>query len=302
MKSAPLPTVPAGAAQRHRAIRRVLFIEGISDVFFLVVKVVVGLQTGSSAVLSDAVHSLTDLANNIVGLALLGAANAPPDREHPYGHRKYETLAVFTIAVVIAAMAVQVVVRAVTRVQAEVTRDNVSLALMLIVLVVNVAFTVWERRQAERLDSDLLRADAGHTLSDVAVTIAVISGWQLAATGHPWIDTLAAIGVAAFVAWLAYSLFRRSIPVLVDSMVIDPQELSEIVQPVSGVAGVSRVRSHQAGSEKVIDIVVTVDGRLTTAESHVIADAVEAAVRQRIEGAQVNVHVEPAEAQKPPST
>jgi len=236
MNTSPHPSNPAVEARRHRAIRRVLIIEGLSDVFFLLVKTVVGLQTGSSAVLSDAVHSLTDLANNIVGLVLLGAANAPPDREHPYGHHKYETLAVFAIAVVIASMAVQVVVRAATRTQVEVTRDNVSLTLMLIVLAVNIVFTAWERRQAERLDSDLLRADAGHTLSDVALTIAVIAGWQLAATGFLWIDTLAAVLVAGFVAWLAYSLFRRSVPVLVDSMVIDPQELSDIVQPVSGVA------------------------------------------------------------------
>lgn len=286
---------PAAALRRINGIRRVLLIEGASDIFFMVVKTVVGFHTGSSAVLSDAVHSLTDLSNNIVGLVLLRAANAPPDREHPYGHLKYETLAVFAIAVVIASMAVQVVLRAVTRTQADVTRDSVSLILMLVVLVINVGFTVWERDQANRLDSDILRADAGHTLSDVALTLAVIGGWQLAASGHKWIDTLSAIVVAGFVAWLAYSLFRRSVPVLVDHMVIAPEELSAIVEPVSGVAGITRIRSHQAGSEKVVDIVVSVDGALTTAESHAIADAVEAAVRQRIGDAHVNVHVEPAD-------
>jgi cation diffusion facilitator family transporter len=286
---------PLTAAIRDRAIRNVLLIEGLSDILFLVVKSIVGLQTGSSAVLSDALHSLTDLSNNIVGLMFLRVAHAPPDREHPYGHHKFESLAVFAIGVLITSMAVQVVLRAFTRGDAEVKHNDLGLALMLLVFIVNIGFTAWEHRQARLLDSELLRADAKHTLADVALTIAVIAGWQLAAAGHVWIDTLFALGVAGFVGWLAWSLFRRSVPVLVDRIVADPDELSAIVRPVAGVAGIRRIRSHQAGSEMVIDIVLSVEGAMSTADSHAVADEVEAAVQRRFIGAQVNVHIEPAE-------
>jgi cation diffusion facilitator family transporter len=168
-----------------------------------------------------------------------------------------------------------------------------SLAMMCTVLVVNVGFTAWEHHQARRLDSDLLRADARHTLSDVALTVAVIGGWQLAVAGHAWIDTTVAVVVAAFVLYLAYALFRRSVPVLVDHIVVEPEELTAVVGAVAGVADVRRVRSHQAGSQKLIDIVVSVDGELSTSESHAIADAVEEAVRQRVGEAQINIHIEP---------
>lgn len=279
--------------ERNRAVRNVLLVEGASDVLFLIVKTVVGLQTGSIAVLSDAVHSLTDLANNVVGILLLRVANAPPDREHPYGHHKYETLAVFTIAVVITSMALQIAVHAVMRGEAEVVRDTPSLVLMLAVLVVNVGFTTWERWQAQRLDSDLLRADAGHTLSDVAVTIAVIGGWQFAAMGYPWVDNLFALLVAGFVFYLAFSLFKRSVPVLVDRIVVDPEDLEAIVGSVPGVRAVRRVRSHQAGSEKSIEVIATVNAGLSTAASHAIADAIEDTVHRRFPDAEVSVHIEP---------
>jgi Cation efflux family/Dimerisation domain of Zinc Transporter len=142
------------------------------------------------------------------------------------------------------------------------------------VLVVNIAFTAWEHYQAEHLDSDLLRADAGHTLSDVAVTLVVIAGWQLAAMGYAWVDTVFAVGVALFVFYLAFSLFKRSVPVLVDHYVVDPDELRAIVRPVVGVTTVTRVRSHQAGSTKSIEVVASVAADLTTTQSHAIADAI----------------------------
>lgn len=281
-------------ADRHRRIRRVLLIEGLSDIVFLIVKVAVGLQTGSTAILSDAIHSLTDLTNNIVGFLFLRVASAPPDREHPYGHNKFEALAVFGIAVAIVLMAIQVLVRAFTSTRAEIDQSPVGLALMGMVLIVNIGFTAWEHRQAHKLDSDLLRADATHTLSDVAITVAVIGGWQIAVRGHTWIDTVLAVVVAAFVIWLAYTLFRRSIPVLVDQTVVDADGLEALVASIDGVHGVQRIRSHQAGSEKLVEIVVTVHGGLTTTDSHAIADEIERRVGEQIDGARVQVHVEPA--------
>lgn len=280
-------------AERHRRIRRVLLIEGLSDIFFLVVKVTVGLKTGSTAILSDAIHSLTDLTNNIVAFLFLRVASAPPDREHPYGHNKFEALAVFGIGVAIMLMAIQVLIRAVTSVRAEIDQSPVGLALMVMVLVINIGFTVWEHRQASRLDSDLLRADATHTLSDVAITVAVIGGWQLAVRGHTWIDTVLAVAVAFFVMWLAVMLFRRSIPVLVDQTVVDADGLEALVAAIDGVRGVQRIRSHQAGSEKLVEVVVTVHGGLSTTASHAIADEIERRVGERVDGVRVQVHVEP---------
>ena len=111
---------------------------------------------------------------------------------------------------------------------------------MLGVLVINILITIWQHRWAKRLDSDILRADATHTFADVLITSVVIGGWQLSAMGHAWVDRLCAIGVALLVFYLAYNLFRRAVPVLLDQYAIDPQELSNIIKR-------QRIRSADRG-------------------------------------------------------
>jgi cation diffusion facilitator family transporter len=274
-------------------VRRVLLVEGAANLSVLVVKVWVGLATGSMAVLGDAVHSLADLANNGLAFFVVGAAGAPPDREHPYGHRKFETLAVFALATLLAVLAVELALRALQRGEREVVRHGWSLALMLGVLVVNAAVASWESRQAQRLDSDLLRADARHTLSDVLVTSAVIAGWGFASLGAPWLDTLAALGVAGLILFLAWDLFRRAIPVLTDHVAADPDEVAGLVRSVPGVREARRVRSMGPDGSVTMDVVVSVDPELSTADSHAIADAVERLLRERLGARDVTVHVEP---------
>jgi cation diffusion facilitator family transporter len=287
------PSVPQSDAHRDGQVRRVLFVEGFANLVVLGVKTVVGITTGSSAVLADAVHSFADLANNGLALFALHLASAPPDREHPYGHRKYETLAVFALATLLAVLAVEIALRALQSGDREVLRSGWSLGLMLGVLAVNAAVSSWQVRWARRLDSDLLRADARHTFSDVFATIAVIIGWQLAATGHAWLDTAFTLGVSALILFLAFGLYRRAIPVLVDQIATDPEQLTAVVQSVPGVRGTRRVRSHLSGLGATIDVVVAVDSHLSTAASHDIADEIERTLRERFSTPDVTVHVEP---------
>jgi cation diffusion facilitator family transporter len=279
--------------ERDRRVRRVLALEGLANFTVLIAKSAVGISTGSSAVLADAVHSFADLANNGLALLAVRLAGAPPDRDHPYGHRKYETLAVFALATLLAVLAVEVALRALEHEGRTVIRNDWSLGLMLGVLIVNVTVSAWELRWARRLDSDLLRADARHTLSDVLVTTAVIAGWQLAARGHAWLDTAFTLGVAALILILAFGLFRRAIPVLVDQVATDPDRIVAVVQSVSGVRDTRRVRSHVSGQGVTIDVVVAVDPELSTAASHDIADDIERALRERFATPDVTVHVEP---------
>lgn len=279
--------------RRDRSVRRVLLVEGAANLSVLLVKGVVGMATGSIAVLGDAVHSFADLANNGVALFAMRLASAPPDREHPYGHRKFETLAVFALATLLGVLAIELVLRALQLGDRRVVRHGWSLALMLLVLGVNASLAWWQSRWAKRLDSDLLRADARHTLSDVLVTGAVIAGWQFAALGAPGLDTLTTLGVAVLVLYLAWDLFRRAIPVLTDRFAADPDEVAALVAAVPGVRETRRVRSMGAGGGVTMDVVVSVDPQLSTADSHEIADAVESCLRERFGARDVTVHVEP---------
>jgi cation diffusion facilitator family transporter len=278
---------------RDRTVRGVLLWEALANVAVLLVKTVVGVATGSSAVLGDAIHSVADLANNGVAFLALRLAAVPPDREHPYGHRKFETLAVFGLAMLLAVLAVEIAVRALQRGDREVVHQGWSLGLMLGVLGVNAAVALWEGRWARRLDSDLLRADARHTLSDVLVTSTVIVGWQFAARGWAWLDTLTTLLVSALILYLAFGLFQRAIPVLVDQSIADPDELSAVVNAVSGVRSTRRVRSLGSGGDGKIDVVVSVDPDLSTSASHAIADEIERVLAERFTTRDVTVHVEP---------
>jgi cation diffusion facilitator family transporter len=283
----------AASHMRDRRIQHLLLLEGAANVVVLMAKTIVAWSTGSLVVLGDALHSLTDAANNVVALIIIRLASAPPDREHPYGHRKFETLAVFVLATLLTVLAFEIMIRAIGRSEQQVVRHGWGLAVMLGVLVVNSVLTLWQGYWARRLDSDLLRADARHTMADVLTTVVVIAGWQFAAHGYFWLDTVCSIGIAGFVLVLAYGLFKRVVPVLVDRIAVEPEMLLEIVRAVPGVHSVRRIRSRLVGSAPTVDVVVTVDPALPTSEAHVIADAIELALRRTCAMDDVTVHIEP---------
>ncbi len=282
--------------ERDRRVRRDLYLEGAANLSVLVAKAAVGFMTGSLAVLGDALHSMTDVANNIVALVVMRHSVAPPDDDHPYGHRKFETLAVFVLAVLLTVVAVELVIRGLAGgTDREVERHGWSLAVMIGVLVVNVAIAAWQAREARLLESDILEADAKHTFADVLTTLVVIGGWQVAAAGYGWVDTVAAFVVAAIVLRMAFGLFQSAVPVLVDQAAIDSSELHAAVRAVPGVREVRQARSRHIGTRASVDVTVTVDRDLSNVEAHEIADNVEAAVHSVFDVAEIQVHVEPHE-------
>jgi len=285
--------VTSERTQRDRQVERVLVREALANLAVMCAKATVGFHTGSIAVLGDAVHSLADFANNIVAFVATRIASTPPDLDHPYGHRKFETLAVFGIATLLSVLAIEIILGALDRKPRIITGESWELVLMLSVLAVNIAIAFWENRWARRLDSDILRADARHTLSDVLTTVAVIAGWQLAANGYRWLDALASIIVAVMILYLAYGLFQKAIPVLVERSIANPEALSSVASAVSGVQETRRVRSREGGSGPAIELVVSVDRNMSTADSHAIADEIERAIGEKFSVNDVTVHIEP---------
>lgn len=278
---------------RHRKIRRVLIIEGIANSVIMFVKAVVGINTGSSAIISDALHSLSDVFNNIIAVTLLNISYQHPDKKHPYGHLKFETLAVFVLATLLSVIAIEIALRAISRIGEPIGLSKWGLYMMTGVLLVNVVITTWERMWAKRLQSELLMADMRHTFSDVLTTIAVIGGWQLSARGYPMLDFILSIAISLFVLYLAYKLFCKSIPILVDSTSLNQEEVSELVGKIDGVIAVKRLRSRMIGKANYADIVISVDRNLNTEKAHKIADIVEKTMMSKFDIEDVVIHVEP---------
>ncbi|MCW8878473.1 MAG: cation diffusion facilitator family transporter [Kangiellaceae bacterium] len=278
---------------REKAIRRIIFLEGMANFAVLSVKAVVGFTTGSMAIIGDALHSLTDVANNIVAWAIVKHAQKPADREHPYGHHKFETLAVLGLAVLLTVLAFELAINAIRQVDKVPNAAPWELVLMIGVLLVNISLATWQRVWANKLESDILQADASHTFADVLTTLVVIVGWQLSAMGYPWLDKLCALGVAGFIFYLAFELFRKAAPILVDEYAVDPEQLSEKVMQVEGVDKVSRVRSRWIGNHATVDLIICVAPNLSTQVAHQICDQVEESIEKEFSISDISIHVEP---------
>jgi cation diffusion facilitator family transporter len=274
-------------------VRKVLLIEGSVNALITVSKMTVGLMTGSSAVIADAVHSLTDMANNIFAWLAVKIAESPADSSHPYGHQKFEQLAVFALASLLTIVAFEVIVNAVERFGQPVEQSMLGLVILISSLLINIGLTLWEGHWAKRLDSEILHADATHTLSDVLTSAVVIIGWQLAARGYYWIDTVFALIVSGIIFYLAFKLFQRAIPVLVDQSRYPPEELKAAVNDIPAVITVGNIRSRDTGKGQVADVTLTVSASLSTLESHQIADKVESVLADKFDIQDVVVHIEP---------
>lgn len=280
-------------ANNDRSVRRILLIEGLTNVFVLTAKSIVGIASGSSAILGDALHSLADVANNIVALVVSKMSASPPDLDHPYGHKKFETLAVFILATLLSVMAVEISIRAIDRAGQPVQHTDWGLGVMIGVLVLNVSLASWENYWARRLESNLLRADARHTFGDVFTTIGVIVGWKLASHGYPILDTVFTLLVSALVFYLAFDLYRRIIPVLVDKAGVAPELIEKTIRTIPGVLDVRKVRSRIVESEIIADVIILVGSKMSTEKSHEIANAIEAVLSRKYSINDVTVHIEP---------
>ena len=149
------------------------------------------------------------------------------------------------------------------------------------------------RHWAKRLNSEILHADATHTMSDVLTSAVVIVGWQLAARGYYWIDSLFALGVSSIIFYLAFKLFQRAIPVLIDQSRYPSDELKAAVTNIPAVITVANIRSGDIGKGQVADVTVTVCSNLSTLESHQIADKIERVLADKFDIQDVVVHIEP---------
>ncbi len=294
--------IDAAREHRTRSIRRVLVVVLGLNVLVAAAKLGYGVFSGSVAMSADGVQSLLDGLANVVGLVGIAIASRPPDRDHPYGHERYETLASMAIAVLMTIGVVEIVETAIERWQSgeQPTVTVVSFVVLLGTMAINAGVSWWERREARRLQSDLLAADARHTASDVLVSGAVILGLLGERAGIARADAVVSLLVAATIAWAAWGIVREASLVLTDAAPEDPDAMLAAVLAAPGVVTAHNLRLRSSGGRPWVDVHVTVDPELSVRAAHEVANGVEAAIRDVAgPGAQAHVHVEPAE---PPHT
>jgi cation diffusion facilitator family transporter len=282
--------------EKYSAVVTVLYRVLVINLGVAIAKIVLGYLTGAVSILSDGFHSLSDSASNIVALVGVSVARRPPDANHPYGHRKYETMASLGILVFLVVVLMQVVTAAVDRLLTGGTPRVFpeGIALMATTLVANIWVVTYEMREGKRLQSEVLRADAKHTRSDVLTSATVLAALIGVWFGYPLLDPIAALVVAGFIAHACWSIALDASGILSDQIVIAESDVREVVQSVADVIGCEKIRTRGAADYAFLDLHLWLDRSMTLeaahATSHTVKDKLMAKFPQL---ADVVIHIEP---------
>jgi cation diffusion facilitator family transporter len=296
----PEPRIPNPDARipaaRYTAVSRVLTRVLILNLAVAVAKIAFGYASGAISILSDGFHSLTDAWSNVVGLVGVRAARQPPDEDHPYGHRKYETVAAASVTAFLMLVIIEVLRNAFNSLTGKAAHEisAVSFAVMIVTVVVNMVVVRYESREAERLASEVLLADAMQTRGDVWTSATVIAALVGVRLGLPILDPLAAIVVAAFIGHAGYQIARTTTGILSDRIVIADADLEQVVMSVPGVLGCHRIRTRGSSDHVFLDLHVWLPPAMPLTDAHALSHVVKDRLMARYpQIADAVIHIEP---------
>ena len=277
--------------------KRIALTSVIAAVFITGLKLIVGLETNSLGILSEAAHSGLDFVAAAMTFFAVSVADKPADKEHPYGHGKIENISALFETALLFITCGWIIWEAINRLvtgSSHVEANVWGFAVMAITIVIDLGRSRALKRTAIKHHSQALEADALHFSSDVWSSLVVIVGLVFVSFGIHWVDAAASIGVALLVLLVSYRLGRRTMGVLMDRA---PEGLYEYVLGiVDGIAGVHEVRSvrlRQSGAMVFIDTTIAIARTAPFQQAHAIMDAVERAIKAGVPNADVVVHAEP---------
>jgi cation diffusion facilitator family transporter len=286
--------------------RRAALLSVGSNTLLILLKVVAGTVTGSVALLTEAMHSSVDLIASVVAWASVRKADEPADESHPYGHEKIENLAAAIEGMLILVGSGVIVFESVRRlvIGSEVDKLGFGIAVLAVSIVVNVVVSGVLARRAKETQSAALEGDAAHLRTDALTSVGVLIGLVLVAiTGAQWLDPLVALLVAVAIVWSGARILTRSSRVLVDEA-LPEDEMDAIREEIvtfgaRGVAGFHQLRARRAGARRLVDMHVQFRAGTTLEAAHSTAHALQDAIRTRLGGADVLIHLEPEDRVRP---
>jgi cation diffusion facilitator family transporter len=272
-----------------------------SNSLLIVLKLIVGLVTGSVSILAEAIHSSIDLLAAVIAFFGLRAAVKPADREHQFGHGKWENVSGSIEAVLIFVAAVWIIFEGVKKILhgVEVELLGWGIAVMAVSVVVNILVSRNLFKQAKIHDSIALEADGQHLRTDVITSLGVLMG--LAAvqiTGLKILDPIVAIGVALIIVKAAWDILRKSFGGIIDTG-LPPEEEKIIVDTLAEHRGqlvnFHEIRTRKAGAQRFVELHLVMPATLSVGEAHGMCDHLEADLKRKLPRLEITVHVEPCE-------
>lgn len=290
---------------RKREIYRVTFVGFVANLLLTAAKFAAGILGRSGAMVADAVHSLSDMATDIVVIVFAGISAKPRDDGHDYGHGKYETLASILISLALFAVGVGILLQSIRSIRMVVAGEElprpgvIALAAAAVSILVKELLYRYTVRAGRRLESPSVVANAWHHRSDAFSSIGTAIGIGGAiALGPRWriLDPAAAVIVSLFIIKVAVQLLRESFGELAEKSLPPEveQEIVRITEGVDGISGIHNLRTRRIGNYLAIEMHVRLDGSMTLAEAHDRSSLVERRLKERY-GAEtyVSIHIEP---------
>ena len=289
----------AGDSGEYREIRSVTLVGSALDGILALAKVAGGYFGHSQALIADGIHSFSDLLTDLLVIVAARKASHQADREHPYGHGRIQTIATALLAASLALVASGVAWDAVNRLAAPdalLQPGWEALVIAAVSVIVKEGVFHYTMRSARRLNSSLLRANAWHSRTDALSSVVVIAGIIGAMLGLPWADSVAAIGVATMILYVAFRIGKESVEELIDTAVdaTTQEEARQTIMAVPGVLDTHELRTRRMGSKVYADVHIRVAQFISVSEGHHIGDKVMKALKDRFERMiDVVVHIDP---------
>ena len=285
----------------QKAANKVSFITIIGNVILSVIKLIAGIVAHSNAMISDAVHSVSDVFSTIIVITGIRLAAKESDKEHPYGHERLECVAAIILAMVLFITGFGIGAEALKNIFSGNYADlRVPGILALIVAVISIAgkegMFRYTRYYARQIDSGALMADAWHHRSDAFSSIGALIGIGGARLGYPIMDSVASLVIFAFIAKAAFEIFKDAIDKMVDHSCDEETEkqIYNCVMENENVLGIDLLQTRIFGSKIYVDVEIQVDGSYTLQEAHNIAESVHEKIEQNFSKVKhIMVHVNP---------
>jgi len=282
---------------RYKKISKVLIDIFFANIFIAILKIFLGYITKSASLSADGYHSLTDGFSNIIGLIGIKFASKPVDDDHPYGHKKFETLSCLFIAGMLIFIAALVVVNAINRFLNPVI-PNVTIVYLIVLLIAlgtNIFISIYEYKKGTKLNSEILKSDAIHTKSDVFVSIGVLFTMIIMKLGFPpIIDTIVSLVIAVVILHAAYEIFHDNCSVLVDKCAVDKEVIKKVLLNFSDVKGVHKIRSRGRFDDIFIDMHILTNPDMSIKQAHELVHSIENYLIVELDkNVQLVVHLEP---------
>ena len=285
----------------QKAANKVSFITIIGNVILSVIKLIAGIVAHSNAMISDAVHSVSDVFSTIIVIIGIRLAAKESDKEHPYGHVRLECVAAIILAMVLFITGFGIGAEALKNIFSGNYADlRVPGILALIVAVISIAgkegMFRYTRYYARQIDSGALMADAWHHRSDAFSSIGALIGIGGARLGYPIMDSVASLVIFAFIAKAAFEIFKDAIDKMVDHSCDEETEkqIYNCVMENENVLGIDLLQTRIFGSKIYVDVEIQVDGSYTLQEAHNIAESVHEKIEQNFSKVKhIMVHVNP---------